>query len=302
MKIVTATDEYLDIDAYGSMVAYAELLNAQGIPAIAASSAPFNASITDEIRQWPAKIVRGYAPKADDESIIVDVSNPEYIEDTAAKIVEIIDHHPGYEQYWTERLGEKAHIEIIGAVATLIYERWLRAGKLPEMSQTSARLLICGILDNTLDFNADITTDRDREAYDRLKTLANFSFDPRKWYFKSVDQMISRDLVYSIVNDTKPNQPVLGGLTIGQLMMWDISGLIDRRRAEIEKTISKVDKKWLVNLINLSDKRSYFLASDNKVAAGISDLLGVKFKNGLAVASRMWLRKEILKVALGGAE
>jgi inorganic pyrophosphatase/exopolyphosphatase len=300
MKIITTGNRYLDIDGYASMVAYGELLDREGVPAVVASGAPFNASITDEIREWPVDIRRDYQPSADDERVVVDASDPEYLMGNG-KIVEVIDHHPGFEEYWRERLGDKAIIEQIGAVATLIYEKWVEAGRLSEMSQTSARLLICGILDNTLDFNAGVTTDRDRRAYAKLKPLAKFETYPQKWYFESVDKMIQKDLAGSIKNDVKPNMPILNGLTIGQLMLWGAPKLIDERRAEIEQAMNEVDERWLINLISLSDKHSYFLTSDAKTASEVADLLDVKFNNDLAVADKLWLRKEILGQGLKAA-
>jgi inorganic pyrophosphatase/manganese-dependent inorganic pyrophosphatase len=45
MKIITSGASYLDIDAYACCIAYAELLNLQGIPARAVSSAKPNASV-----------------------------------------------------------------------------------------------------------------------------------------------------------------------------------------------------------------------------------------------------------------
>ena len=46
MIIVTSGARYIDIDAYASIIAYANLLNLKGKNAIAYSSSPLNESIT----------------------------------------------------------------------------------------------------------------------------------------------------------------------------------------------------------------------------------------------------------------
>src|SRR6187549_2123290 len=104
MKIITSGSSFLDIDAYTCMIAYAELLTSQGIPAQAISTAPLNESITKTIRSWPVEFQTTYSPSAEDTYTLVDTSTPEFFETfvDVTRIDSIIDHHPGYEAYWTE--------------------------------------------------------------------------------------------------------------------------------------------------------------------------------------------------------
>lgn len=120
MRIVTSRARYIDIDAYAGCVAYAELLEIQGEEARAVSTAPLNESITKTVRSWPAKFSTDYSPSVRDEYIVIDVSDPEHFDIFVqlTRVTEIIDHHPGFEQYWHEKLGEKAQIERVGSVAT----------------------------------------------------------------------------------------------------------------------------------------------------------------------------------------
>ena len=167
MKIVTSGAKYIDIDAYAGCVAYAELLQFKGEKALAVCTAPLNESVSDTVRSWNAPIKSVYEPSEDDEFILIDVSEPEQFEEIVnlEKVSEVLDHHPGLEQYWHEKIGDKAIIEFIGAACTLVYESWKSSDLLDKMSVTSARLLICGILDNTLNFGAKVTNPRDVEAY-----------------------------------------------------------------------------------------------------------------------------------------
>lgn len=56
MKIVTSGAPYMDIDAYGGCVAYAELLRILGSHARAVSTAPLNESISKTVRSWQAPL------------------------------------------------------------------------------------------------------------------------------------------------------------------------------------------------------------------------------------------------------
>lgn len=177
---------YTDIDVYASIVAYTDLLNQRGKQARAyiPSSAP-NYSVPELLR------VRDYEGgvfelRPDDEAIILDVSLPDVIGKLVPEdhILELIDHHPGYEEHWKGQLGNRAIIEKIGAVATLVFEWWGKCWDYGKMSPDVAKLLLAAILDNTLYFNAEITTQRDRDAADKLAGIARITVEEfADWYF-----------------------------------------------------------------------------------------------------------------------
>ncbi|MCL2281019.1 DHH family phosphoesterase [Candidatus Saccharibacteria bacterium] len=299
MKNVCVTDVYIDIDGLAAMVAYAELLNKIGEPATAMSRAPFNASIPSEMRTWSFNITNPDERKPGDTYIIVDASEPSYFPSWADNVTEIVDHHPGYEEYWRERIGNGMQIEPIGAAATLIWEKWRDADQLEQMSELSARLIVCAILDQTLDFQAGVTTERDRVAYDDCLNRANFDGDLREWYFSGVSVDIERDLADSIKNDTKeliiPSfaEPI----NTAQLAVWDGADFWQRRRTDVLKILGK--EKWLLNLIDISGCKSQFVTNDKSISEIMTKLTGVQFnEQGIAVAERPWLRKEILKAGI----
>lgn len=300
MKVVTSGFTYLDIDAYGGCVAYAELLRTQGQEAIAASNATLNESITQTVRNWGGELRRNYTAQPDDEFVLIDVSDLDFFDKFVQQdaVSEIIDHHPGFETYWHERLGDKATIEFIGAACTLVYEKFVDAGKLNDMSQTSARLLITGILDNTLNFKAHVTTPRDKTAYEQLMQRANLSSNWPAEYFSECQRAITSKLEAAIKNDVK--QMDIPGLPdrIGQLVIWDASTLLQERREEITKIMRAQTGTWAMNLVSISEGKSYFLADDPEVQANLAKILNVTFTENKATANRLWLRKEIMKAAL----
>lgn len=299
MKIVTSGAKYIDIDAYAGCIAYAELLQLQGEEALAVCTAPPNESVSDTIRSWNAPIKTTYEPSEHDEFILIDVSHQEHFDEIVdlEKVSEVIDHHPGFEQYWRDRIGDQAVIEFIGAACTLVYEKWKRAGLSDEMSVTSARLLVCGILDNTLNFGAKVTTQRDVEAYEELLKIANLPDDFTAQYFSECQSAILQDLVGAMRGDTKvlSFQSFDRPMSVGQLVVWDGGKILAENREIISQTLSAIKPDWFMNLVTISEGKSYFIAEHAEVQRWLEKLLRVHFKDNVAAADRLWLRKEIIK-------
>lgn len=300
MKIVTAGSSFLDIDAYACTIAYAELLRLQGKDAIAYSSATLNESISKTIHSWDALFSTDYTPKSDDTFIVVDVSDPDYLDKIVNidRIEEVIDHHVGFEQFWRDRIGDKTGIEFIGAACTQIYERWLVADLVNSMSETSARLLISGILDNTLNFKATVTTDRDRAAYHALLEVAHLPEDWTAQYFSECQESIFDDIEYALANDTKMMQFSnidTDAIAFGQLVIWSGERATSEYRTIIETSMATKSANWFVNIVSISEGRSYLLCSNEIVQEWAEKVLGLHFVNNIAMSNRLWLRKEIFK-------
>lgn len=178
MKIITSGASYLDIDAYACCIAYAELLNLQGIPARAVSSAKPNTSVSKTVLDW-GRAFQTHEPSLTDEFILVDVSDYHHFDPLVVldQVVEVIDHHPGYENYWAKKLGSAADIRPIGAAATQVFQRWQISDLLAKISEQSAALLATAILDNTLNFTSQMTTAADIDAYAELAFRAKLATD-----------------------------------------------------------------------------------------------------------------------------
>jgi inorganic pyrophosphatase/exopolyphosphatase len=299
MKVITSGRGFLDIDAYACVIAYAELLRLQGIDAVAYSSAPLNESITITIRGWDVPFLHSYTPTTGDSFILVDVSEPQFIDSIVAidKVEEVIDHHAGYETFWQEKIGEKAVIEHVGAACTQIYEKWVNAGLLDQISTSSAGLLVSGILDNTLYFKAHVTTDRDRMAYTNLMALSDLPDDWPVRYFSECAQDILINVTRALSNDTKmiTSKSIHTQIGFGQLVIWHASQLIDTRLHEIAAFMNTSSADWLVNIVSIDEGKSYIICSNDTVGEWLMHLLNVHFDGHIAHADRLWLRKEIIK-------
>ncbi|NVZ23704.1 DHH family protein [Pseudomonas costantinii] len=300
MRVVTSGSAYLDIDAYACCIAYAELLNRQGIDARAVSSAPLNFSICRRVRDWHASL-DDYLPTTDDEFVLVDVCDYHHFDPIVVldQVWEVIDHHPGFESYWAQKLGDRADIQPVGAAATLVFQRWEAAGLLPQISQHSAALLATAILDNTLNFTGQMTTPMDIRAYEVLARQANLAANWPEQYFSECQAAIESDLLSALAADMKQmtatrNLPQV----VAQMTVWDAGVLIQRHRSAINQWLTAQGEDWLLNAISIRERKSYWLAGPVLSRQKLSLLLSIKWQGALAVLERAMQRKELVTLAL----
>lgn len=297
--IITAGSSYLDIDAYACMVAMQELYVLQGRAAVAYSQAVCNYSIVPSLMREGQILTE--LPSAEGEAsaeyVIVDVSDPDFLGQSVPldQITAVYDHHVGFETYWEDRIGANAHIEFLGAAATLIYREWKRARLQDRMSAVSARLLAAAILDNTLDLTSANTTDEDRDAFRALCILAEVEEGWNGNYFSEVQKTVEADLKSALLGDLKTvrGNSVLPPL-VAQLCVWDADSILTRL-TEIRQWFQNLSESWLVNIIELKHRRNYFVCDDMYYQKKIERVFGVCFKDGVARTDRTYLRKELIK-------
>lgn len=295
--VVTAGSTYLDIDAYACSIALAELQRLKGIDAVAYSNAPCNYSVCSYLvkeDQLVVSLPEELINKA--KYIIVDVSDPEYLSNAVPldNIVEVYDHHVGFEEYWKSRIGAGAHIEFIGAAATLIYREWKKYGLEDKMSKHTAELMVAAILDNTLNLTSSNTTAEDVEAFEALCKKAGIGEEWCTEYFSEVQKSIEEDLENALFNDLKriTDNKILPP-RMAQLCVWDAESLIIKL-PEIRKYFDgKAD--WMLNVIDIKHQCSYFVSDELNCQAGLEKVFGVSFQDGVARTSSPYLRKQIIK-------
>jgi inorganic pyrophosphatase/exopolyphosphatase len=297
--VITTGQAFADIDAVACAIAYAELLTLEGKSSEVVLPGTLNNSVTDSVRSWGLEYVTT-PTYPDAEYVLVDVSDPAHIADCAkhGTVTEVYDHHPGYELYWQEKIGERSHIEPIGAAATLIWEEFKRRGHAKTISPKSAQLLAIAILSNTLNFGAVITHDRDRLAYAELQAIAPLTSEWVAQYFTEQEQAVVKDVHQSIISDTKvfvpPTLPFT--LTIGQLELWDGSSFLSAHTDTISSALESFGHDhWIMSIPSLSEKKNHFYTKSEGVKNLFSRGLGITFEDDLATSPRLWLRKEIIK-------
>ena len=264
MKIVTSGRKYIDIDAYAGIIAYSYLLNLKGIQAKAVSTSVLNESITSDFLNLNFGLDE-YEKSDDDEFIIIDVSNKDFFDNIVAetKIIEVIDHHTGFENFWKDRLGENVKIEFIGSVATLIFEEYEKENMVSKIPKEIAILLMAAILDNTLNLKAQITNKRDIDAYNKLSGIAGIKEDFEERYFLECQKTIEKNLEESIKNDTKIEKTcnILPN-AFSQLVLWNKEIAFDNIE-NVRNILDNISDEWMINIISLKDGKSYLL-SNNK--------------------------------------
>lgn len=296
--IITAGSTYLDIDAYACIVAMTELLTLKGENVIGYSKAPCNYSVCDMLKkegQIFRELPQGVSTD-DAKYIIVDVSDPDFLKSSVYldNVIEIYDHHVGFESFWTSRIGAGAHIEFIGAAATLIYREWKRANKQDEMSPDTAKLLVAAILDNTLNLTSANTTKEDVLTFNELCRIAKVD---EKWcdlYFSEVQKNVESDLKNALFGDIKTikDNDILPS-RMSQICLWDAEHILDRL-PQIRKWFANEDS-WMINVIDIKHRCNYFLCDSAIHQCKIEKLFEVKFEAGVAKTKDMFLRKEIIK-------
>ncbi len=302
LVFVTAGSNYLDIDAYACMVAMAELMRSRGENAVAYSGAICNYSVCKSLI-YEGQILRELLPdfKAEAASyIIVDVSDPGFLSNSVPlnQVIAVYDHHVGFEEYWTSRIGRGTHIEFIGAAATLIYREWKNAGLLDKMARSTVLLLIAAILDNTLNLTSSNTTLEDVEAFKALCQKENIGEEWCVAYFSEVQANVEADLENALRNDMKRiGENFILPANMMQLCVWDAGEML-KRLPDIRRWFYDMPDGWMLNLIDIKHRCSYFVCDDTVCQKKLEKLFCVSFEMGVAKSPHPYLRKQILKNVL----
>ena len=291
---VTAGQTWIDIDAYACIIAYTELLKLEGRDAEAVNPGILNASIP----KYLAKLgqYKSSPSDADCSVVLVDISDPEFISDFAKveKVVEVYDHHLGFETLWQEKLGKNSHIEFLGACATLIWEEYKKRDHGQNIGPASATLLAAAIASNSLNFKAFVTRERDRVAFDELTTKAGLPENFIATYFRSCEETILSDIASALKNDTKirdfPNLRV--PLVIGQCELWESRDFIRKNKEVIAQALSMVPH-WILTAPSISEGINHLYTTNEEMKKWLTQAVGVAWDGDFGTTDRLYMRKEI---------
>lgn len=179
-------------------------------------------------------------------------------------------------------------------MATLIFERYESVQLLDQLSPANAELLAAAILDNTLNFQAKITKQRDHDAYIKLLKIAGLAEDFAAQYFQACQTFIMGNLAYALNNDAKIEHHDYALPSIfSQLVVFDVSGVMNQINL-VRKTLNTFGSHWMLNLISLSDGHSYVLTSDSSVTTEVQRLFGGKADGNIITLDHVWLRKGLV--------
>ncbi len=305
MYIVSAGHAFNDIDAFGCAIAYAELLRLQGHNAQAVFIGPLNHSVTALALAQNADWLSTYTPQADDKLIYVDLSDPKHFAFpnlAASSIVEIYDHHYGFEDYWQTRLRQNSHIERVGAAATLIWEEFIKRDLASKISASSANLLALAILQNTLNFTSSETNARDTQAFAELQPHIDLPSNWQQRYFDECAVELQTNFATTLRTDTKIVDGLINGkhLVFSQLEITaDPTTFLAAYRTQIDEYWATIpSSQHLINVADIASKTSLLYSDD---AAWLQATIKPLFTHIIAESTNSIIipihqRKQILKL------
>lgn len=297
-----------DLDGVAGAVAYAEFLQQSGQTA----TAGIIGTPHDEAIYVLDRFAIPYPKALPDASsfqdaILVDASDLNGLEGriNPQQVVEIIDHRQLYEAGKFPRA--KAQIELVGAAATLVAERFMQANI--TISKPAAILLYAAIISNTLNFKAGVTTDRDRAAAAWLNRAAGLPDMFWKELFTAKSDLSGAKLAERIAGDFAWFE--LGGKRIGiaQLEIIGAERLVRERTADILTALHAQQKALRLDMvfqttIELAEAKNFFVADDPVTQRLLSGSLHVHFTDAIAERPGLIMRKQVvplLKAALEAA-
>jgi inorganic pyrophosphatase/exopolyphosphatase len=289
-----------DLDGVACAYAYARFLN------ITNPENKYIAGIYGEpqseaiflINKFEIKDLIIFNPDIDfDEFIIVDASDIKGMPNVIRPedVIEVIDHR---EIHQADKLflRAKLNIELVGAAATLIYERFKVNDIKPD--RNTAVLLYGAIYSNTLNFKSDIVSQRDITA---VSELSNNEFDISECLidemFKYKTEYINQNLEKVIIEDFKIFE---GSLGIAQIEGFDFENLINNKIGDIKRILEKLRMEHALRYIflnapDIENGYNYFVVPDNQTKELLGESMGLSFtENGVAQNTKLLLRKQIL--------
>lgn len=297
--VITSGSPYIDIDAYACGFAYHKLLQLIGKPSRLVFEGPPNESVSETVRSWGVS----YETKLDGNGsdycyVLVDISDPDYHASFVIvdNVIEVFDHHFGFETYWHERIGDGARIENVGSCAALIWEEYKKHNLTDKIESVSANLLYTAILSNTLNFKAQVTTPRDIEAANELMLYTSFPNNWREQYFQEVTKSVMDDPINALANDTKETS--IKGLTyrIGQIELWDAKEFVkSHRQVLLDRMTQSPIKQCFITVASIVEGCNYIVCLDEGTKVNLKAAIGVTFDGNLGKTSGLWLRKELMR-------
>jgi len=287
-----------DLDGVASVIAYAEFLQKTDKKNVAGIIGNIQDEVKYVLDRFGFSCPESIANADDfDDVILVDVSDVKGLEGkiSPGKVIEIIDHRKVHEA--NKFIKAKVQIELVGAVATLIAERFMKNNI--EISKESAILLYGAIISNTLNFKGSVTTGRDKKAAEWLNQVAKLPENFWKDLFIAKSDLSGDKLSDRINDDFK--WFVIGGKKVGiaQIEMIDAKKLIDERGMEIIQTLEKLKSEMNLdfvfqNTIELESNKNFFVAGDTQTKKLLEKVLNVQFVGISAEKSELILRKQIV--------
>ena len=234
----------------------------------------------------------------DEDIIVVDtntLSSVDYVK--PQNIIEFIDHHPDSGDI---KYCENAVLRLyeVGAVCTIIAEMFKENNI--DISRESAILLYYGIISNTVNLKSKVTTERDINILEWLKSQCNeideklvVKIFEEKSKFDVQDLRRFMEVEEKFVLNTDE-------MIIGQLEITNALEFLDKYKDNIDGIIKNVYEDYkvkyvFINIIDILNGYHLIYAFDKESILFLEKMFNVKLINGIYKEDKIVLRKEIKK-------
>lgn len=299
MRKVVTTYINPDMDGIAIMYAYAEFLRKKGEQASYYFEGTMKKEAEIVLEMFNIKLDNIDKIEDDDKIVLVDTNYLSEISKDIRKenIVEVIDHH-NREDWLEENKDLKIQIELIGAAATLVAERYKNENI--EISRESAILLYYGIISNTMNLKIKLTSKKDIEMAEWLKSKVPEINDKITTEIFVKKSQIGDSLREEMEVEFK-DQFMTISWSMGQLEVANVEEFLEKYEKDIRNILKTVkeenDVDYIsVNCMDVINGYSIIIAEDEKTAKIISDAIEIKFENLRAKTRELISRKEIVKV------
>ena len=297
--VIVGGKVYADIDVVACISAYTQLLNLKNDPAIGVITGPWNQTISQSIKEWPININKTFSEGVDQcHFILVDLSDPKFMEEFVLleNVIEVYDHHYGFETFWKERLPNSTYIEKVGACATLIWEKFKQNNLCPFISGTNANLLYTAIFANTLNFKSHVTVERDLIAFEELSSYITLPKEWKSTYYQEIADGFDKDLSSHIKRDTKIINFENSFFYFGQIETWNATSIVNKFAYNFNP---HPNDEWLINIASIEEGCSYLYTNSDRIRHRLREIIDLKSINQhFQLTPRLWLRKELLRELL----
>lgn len=299
MRKVVTTYINPDMDGISLMYAYTELLNKKGEQAKYYFEGTMKKEAEIVLNKFNIKLNNINKLENDDKIVLVDTNYLTELSKDVKKenIVEIIDHH-NRDSWLDDNTNIKIQIELIGAAATLVAERFKNENI--GISRESAILLYYGIISNTMNLKIKLTSKKDIEMADWLKQQVPEITDKITTEIFVEKSEIGDSLREEMEVEFK-DQFMSISWSMGQLEVANVEDFLNKYENDIRKILNTVSVEnsvdyISVNCMDIINGYSIIVARDEKTAKVISNAVGFEFNDLKAKTNELVSRKEIVKV------
>ncbi len=299
MRKVVTTYINPDMDGIALMYAYAEFLRKKGEQASYYFEGTMKKEAEIVLQKFNIKLNNATRIENENKIVLVDTNYlTEIPKDIKTEnIVEIIDHH-NRDSWLDDKNDIKVQIELIGAAATLVAERFKNENI--KISRESAILLYYGIISNTMNLKIKLTSQKDIEMANWLKQqVAEITDEITTEIFIEKSQI--GDSLREEMEVESKDQFMSISWSMGQLEVANVDEFLNKYEPEIRNILKTVSKEKnveyiSVNCMDIINGYSVIVAENEKTAEIISNAIGLKFENLKAKTEELISRKEIVKI------